>query len=121
MQKQHMIILVLVSLYQADGSKLAIGAPGYDGNKIRTVVGNVRIFQYRLFLEPQFGQTLVLMVRQMLIQWLMDLLTGSRVGYAGSLETSFHVRVFQYHYFWNCNLDSIRSNIDGEAANDILW
>ena len=32
----------------SDGSKLAIGAPGYDGNTNYSVVGNVRIFQYQV-------------------------------------------------------------------------
>ena len=90
----------------SDGSKLAIGAPGYDGNSNYSVIGNVRIFQYQVISGTatwtQLGPSIVGEANADTSGWNVSLSSdGSRVAISGwnndgNGTNSGHVRVFQY-------------------------
>ena len=113
----------------SDGSKLAIGAPGYDGNTNYSVVGNVRIFQYQVISGTatwtQLGPSIVGEAAADTSGWNVSLSSdGSRVAISGwnndgNGTNSGHVRVFQYQVIsGTATWTQLGADIDGEAAND---
>ena len=113
----------------SDGSKLAIGAPGYDGNSNYSVIGNVRIFQYQVISGTatwtQLGPSIVGEANADTSGWNVSLSSdGSRVAISGwnndgNGNNSGHVRVFQYQVIsGTATWTQLGPDIDGEAAND---
>ena len=113
----------------SDGSKLAIGAPGYDGNSNYSVVGNVRIFQYQVISGTatwtQLGPSIVGEAAADTSGWNVSLSSdGSRVAISGwnndgNGTNSGHVRVFQYQVIsGTATWTQLGADIDGEAADD---
>ena len=115
----------------SDGSKLAIGAPGYDGNSNYSVVGNVRIFQYQVISGTatwtQLGPSIVGEAGGDTSGWDVSLSSdGSRVAIAahnndGNGNNSGHVRVFEYQVIsGTATWTQLGPDIDGEAEEDIF-
>ncbi|MFY0715353.1 T9SS type A sorting domain-containing protein [Seonamhaeicola sp. NFXS20] len=99
----------------ADGTILAIGAPGNDGNGDGS--GHVRVFKYNGTDWPQIGDDIVGVAANDFSGTSVSLSADGSILAIGAPEYfsgSGYVRVFQYTDKWN----QIGVNIDGEAEGD---
>ena len=109
--------------FSSDGSRVAIGAPGNDGNGSDS--GHVRIYDYNGSAWTQLGTDIDGEAAGDLSGWSVSLSSdGSRVAIgakdnAGNGSDSGHVRVFKYQVIsGTATWTQLGLDIDGEAAND---
>ena len=103
----------------SDGTRVAIGAPGNDGNGYNS--GHVRVFEYSNGSWTQIGSDINGEVFADLSGWSVSLSgNGDTVAIGtpfndGNGSYAGHVRVYEYS---NSSWTQIGSDIDGEAAED---